>query len=521
MEATVIPILIWLVGLAGACVAGWYANSRISRGRASSAENVARRTVLDAESEAETIKKAAFLEAKDEWYKEKFHLEQELDEKKAELRSIEGKLFDREKKLDKKVDILSTKERNIQFRERQLSLRERTVRLKDEQLATIIKEENVRLERISGMSEEEARALLLANLEDKVRQQAAKRAKEIRDEMLARVEQEAKRVLSIAIQRLAADHTLETTVSIVGLPSDEMKGRIIGREGRNIRAFETATGIDVIVDDTPEAVILSGFDPLRREVARITLDHLVQDGRIHPGRIEEVVQKSRSDVERIVKELGEQAAFDVGVLGLDERLVSMLGTLHYRISNGQNVLQHSKEVAWLAGMMAAELGLDQDLAKRAGLLHDIGKAIDHEFDGAHAQLGAEMARKCGENTSVVNAVEGHHRNGETKSAIPILVGAANTISISRPGAQKEALEGYIRRLERLEALARSFDGVEQAYAVQAGREIRVMANSSVVDDAQADQMATDISERIESEGEFAGQVKVIVIRETRAIEYAR
>jgi ribonuclease Y len=521
MELTVVPLLIWMIGLVIVFVLGWLTNSWVSRGRLTSAETLARRIKMDAESEAEALKKAALLEAKDECFKEKLHLEQEIDEKQAELRSLEAKLFDREKKLDKKVDILNTKERNLQFRERQISLRERTVRMKDEQLTAIIKEQNSRLERISGMSEEEAKMLLLLNLEEKVKQQAARRAKEIRDEMMKRVEEEAKAILSTAIQRFAADHTLETTVSVVTLPSDEMKGRIIGREGRNIRAFETATGIDVIVDDTPEAVILSGFDPLRREIARIALERLVQDGRIHPGRIEEVVERARSDTERRIKEIGEQAAFDVGIHGLDERLIFLLGRLSYRIHGGQNILQHSKEVAWLAGMMAAELGLDQESAKRAGLLHDVGKAVEHEFDGKHTQLGADIARKCGESFVIVNAIEAHHQNGETRSPITVLVSAANTISLSRPGAQKEALEGYIRRLERLEALTKTFDAVEQAYAVQAGREIRVMANSSIVDDAQADQLATDIAEKIESEAEFPGQIKVIVIRETRAVEYAR
>jgi ribonuclease Y len=476
---------------------------------------------IEAEHEAETLKKTVFLEAKDEWFKEKLQLEQDLNEKKAELRSLEAKLFDRERKLDKKVDILDTKERNLQLRERQLSIKEKTFRSKDEHLSVIIKEQNARLERISGMSEEEAKALLLSNLEEKVRQQAARRAKEIRDEMLSKVEQEAKEILSTAIQRFAADHTLETTVSVVSLPSDEMKGRIIGREGRNIRSFETVTGIDVIVDDTPEAVILSGFDPLRREIARIALERLVQDGRIHPGRIEEVVEKARNETERRVKEIGEQAAFDVGVHGLDERLVMLLGKLSYHMSGGQNVLQHSKEVAWIAGMMAAELGLNQEIAKRAGLLHDIGKAIEHEFDGTHTQVGVDIVRKCGESPIIVNAIEAHHQNGEVRSPITVLVGAADTVSLSRPGAQKDALEGYIRRLERLEALARTCDGVEQAYVVQAGREIRIMANSSIVDDIQADQLATEITEKIEAEGEFPGQIKVVVIRETRAIEYAR
>ena len=516
-----IYLLIYAFGLIIVFLAGWFLNNKIGQSKIANAESFAQKITGDATREAESIKRTAELEAKDEWYKAKLNFEKETEDRKSELERLQSEMTDRERKLDKKVDILNNKERNIQIKERQLATRERTVRAKDEQLSRTIREQNAKLERIAGMTEEEARSILMANLENKVTREASLRAKEIKDRIIADAEREGREIIALSIQRCAADHTVESTVSVVALPSDEMKGRIIGREGRNIRSFETCTGIDVIVDDTPEAVILSGFDPIRREVARIALERLVLDGRIHPGRIEEVVEKARQDMDGIIREAGEQTAFEVGIPGLHEKLVELMGRLKYRTSYGQNVLQHSKEVSFLAGMMAVELHLDQQEAKRAGLLHDIGKAIDHEMAGTHTEIGADLVRKYGEDEIIINAVAGHHEDVEPTSTITALVEAADAISGSRPGARRETLEGYIRRLERLEELADSFDGVDKTYAIQAGREIRVMVNCESVDDVQAEEMVSNIADKIEAEMEYPGQIKVTVIREMRAVDYAR
>ena len=378
-----------------------------------------------------------------------------------------------------------------------------------------------KLERIAGLTTQEAKRLLLANLEARAKQEAAQMIKEIKDKALQTATKEAKEIITSAIQRCAAEHTVESTVSVVSLPNDEMKGRIIGREGRNIRSFEIATGIDVIVDDTPEAVILSGFDPIRRETARIALERLVLDGRIHPGRIEEIVAKAKQEVEEDIFEAGEQTCYDVGIHGLHPDLIRLLGRLKYRTSYGQNVLQHSKEVAYLAGLMAAELELDVNIAKRAGLLHDIGKALDHNVEGTHTSIGFQIAKKYNENAITMNAILAHHEDVEPESLIAVLVGAADAISGSRPGARRETLEAYIKRLEQLEELADSFSGVEKAYAIQAGREIRVMVQHEKRDDAQAAQLASDIAAKIQAEMEYPGQIKVTVIRETRSVEYAK
>ncbi|HID95870.1 MAG TPA: ribonuclease Y [Candidatus Latescibacteria bacterium] len=502
-------------------ILGWLFNNKIAQGKVANANAFAEKIIADAKREAETIKKTATLEARDEWHREKARFERETREKREEIQRLEGQIADRERKLDRKVDLLSTKERELQARERELSAREKRVRARDEQLSVIIKQQNMRLERIAGMTQEQAKSLLMANLENKARQEAAQRAKEIKDRAIAQANREAKEIIAMAIQRCATDHTVESTVSVVSLPNDDMKGRIIGREGRNIRAFETATGVDVIVDDTPEAVILSGFDRVRREIARIALERLISDGRIHPGRIEEIVEKTKQDMEEIIQEAGEQAAFEVGIHGLHPQVIKLLGKLKYRTSYGQNVLQHSKEVAHLSGLMAAELGLDVATAKRAGLLHDIGKATDQESEGTHSQIGVELAQKYNESELIQNAIAAHHEDAEPTSLISVLVQAADAISGARPGARRETLEGYIKRLERLEELADSFEGVEKAYAIQAGREIRVMVASDVVDDARAEQMACDIADRIEAEMEYPGQIKVTVIRERRAVDYAR
>ena len=516
-----IQVLIYGAGLIIVFLAGWLLNSRIGQSKIANAERFAQKITEDAMREAESIKRTAELEAKDEWYKAKLSFEKETEGRKTELERLQMEMTDRERKLDKKVDILNNKERNVQIKERQFTTRERAVRAKDEQLSRTIREQNAKLERIAGMTEEEAKGLLMANLENRVKREAALRAKEIKDRIIASAEKEGREIIALAIQRCAADHTVESTVSVVALPSDEMKGRIIGREGRNIRSFETCTGIDVIVDDTPEAVILSGFDPIRREIARIALERLVLDGRIHPGRIEEVVEKARQDMEGVIREAGEQMAFEVGISELHEKMIKLLGRLKYRTSYGQNVLQHSKEVAFLAGIMAAELQLDQQTARRAGLLHDIGKAMDHEMVGTHTEIGMELAKKYGEDEVIVNAIAGHHGDVEPTSTITALVEAADAISGSRPGARRETLEGYIRRLERLEEMADSFEGVDKTYAIQAGREVRVMVNCEMLDDIQTEQLVSDIASKIEAEMEYPGQIKVTVIREMRAVDYAR
>ena len=513
---TLWPVFVVLAAVV-AFVVGWLVNDRVKQGKIAGAEAFAKKIVVDATKEAESIRERAALEAENEWHKarEKSAAERE------ELEKFESRLADRERRLDKKVDVLEAKERGIRNRERGLSLREKSVQAKNTQLTEMIQEQNAQLERIAGMRSEEAKALLMANLERKAKQEAAQRAKEIKDRAISEAEKEAREIIIRAIQRCAADHVVESTVSVVSLPSDEMKGRIIGREGRNIRAFETATGVEVIVDDTPEAVILSGFDSIRREIGRIALERLISNGRIHPARIEEVVEKTRQEMEEIIQQAGEQAAYDVGVHGIHPKLLHYLGRLRYRTSYGQNVLQHSKEVAYLSGLMAGELGLDEVLAQRAGLLHDIGKAADQEMEGTHTQVGLELARRFDEGEIVQNAIAGHHEDVPAISLITVLVEAADAISGARPGARRETLESYVRRLERLEELADSFTGVEKAYAIQAGREIRVIVDSGSADDAYAEQLASDIAEKIQAQMEYPGQIKVTVIREKRAVDYAR
>jgi len=392
---------------------------------------------------------------------------------------------------------------------------------KNHHLDEILHRQNEKLEKIAGMSTEEAKKLLISNLENEARTAAAKQIKEIKDEAERNASKISRKIITLAIERCAADHVVESTVSVVDLPNDEMKGRIIGREGRNIRAFENATGIDVIIDDTPEAVILSGFDPIRREVARLSLEKLVKDGRIHPGRIEELVEKTRKELNEEIMEIGESTILDLNIHGVHTEIVRLLGRLRYRTSYGQNVLQHSKEVAFVASLLASELGIDPVVAKRAGLLHDIGKAADHEMEGPHAEIGAEFARRYGENDIIINAIAAHHEDVEAESLIAHVISAADAISGARPGARRETLENYIRRLEKLEKIADAFDGVEKSYAIQAGREIRILVSHKRIDDAQAAQLAGDISRKIEDDMEYPGQIKVVVIRETRAVEYAR
>lgn len=513
-------IAIVIVGIAS-FIGGWLASKKIGQSKIANAEKMAEKIIHDAEITATTMRKEKLLEVKDEWLKQKQNFENETKTRRNELMKLEKQLTNREINMDRKVDLLTNKEKKLNQIEKNLTDKENKVTRLETDLERIIKEQNEKLERISGISNEEAKRILMENLIDKAKQEAAQILKDIKDEARQNANKEAKEIIIQAIQRTAADHSVETTVSVVNLPSDEMKGRIIGREGRNIRAFETATGIEVIVDDTPEAVILSGFDPYRREIARIALERLITDGRIHPARIEEVADKSKKEMEEKIVEIGEQALLETGVHSVHPELVKLLGKLNYRTSYGQNVLQHSKEVAFLTGLMAADLGLDANLAKRAGLLHDLGKAIDKTTEGTHTQIGAEIAKKYKEHPIVINSILSHHEDVEPISPISILVQAADAVSGSRPGARRETLEGYVKRLEKLEQLAESFSGVVKTYAIQAGREIRVMVEHERIDDAMADQLASDIADKIQAELEYPGQIKVTVIREYRSIGYAK
>lgn len=510
-------ILVLFLGL----VVGWFVNKKVSESHLKHTRKLAENIISEAQREAETQKKAAILEAKDEWYQAKLRFEKETQESRGELKKQERRLEEKEQNINRKVDYLEKREVELGERQQQLDGKLQTIADKNDELARILTYQNEKLEKIAGMSQEEAKKLLISNLESAARHEAAKKIREIREETERNAVKESREILTLAIERCAADHVVESTVSVVDLPSDEMKGRIIGREGRNIRAFENATGIDVIIDDTPEAVILSGFDPIRREVARLSLEKLVKDGRIHPGRIEEIVEKTRKELLEEIRETGEQTCLDLNIHGLHPELVKLLGRLKYRTSYGQNVLQHSKEVAFLSSLLAGELGADPVIAKRAGLLHDIGKAADHEMEGGHATIGGELVKRYGENEKIVNAVGAHHEDIEATSMLTHLVSAADAISGARPGARRETLENYIRRLEKLEKIADAFEGVEKSYAIQAGREIRILVNFKRVDDAQATDLCSEIARKIEGDMEYPGQIKVVVVRETRAVDYAR
>jgi ribonuclease Y len=500
---------------------GWYTYKKVSESKVVSAEKLAEKIIREAQKEAETRKRSAVLEAKDEWYKAKANFEKDTQAARQQLQSLERRLGEREGSLNRRADLLERKERELRRLERDTLTKEKAIEERNRELAELIREQNARLEKIAGLTAEEAKALLMSNLESEARHEAARLLNEIRENALRDADKEVRKILTLAIQRCAAEHVVESTVSVVSLPNDEMKGRIIGREGRNIRAFETVTGVDVIIDDTPEAVILSGFDPIRREVARVALERLINNGRIHPGRIEEVVTKTQKEMEEQIRETGEQTCLEVGIHGLHPELVRLLGRLRYRSSYGQNVLEHSKEVAYLSGMMASELGLDAAIAKRAGLLHDIGKAADHEAEGTHAQIGRELVVKYGEAPVVTDAVAGHHNDPQPDTLMAVLVQAADAVSGARPGARRETLETYVRRLEKLERIADSFPGVGKAYAIQAGREIRIMVEHKEVDDAKASALASEIARKVERELEYPGQIKIVVIRETRAVDYAK
>jgi ribonuclease Y len=479
-----------------------------------SAKEDAKKIREGATKECESIKREALLEAKEEALKVKNELERENRERRADIQRLEKRLLQKEESLDRKYEVIEKKEEALTNKETEVD------KLKTE-LQEIHQRHRRELERISGLSSDEAKVLLLKDVEEEIQQEIAMKIRELEIRAKEESERKAREIISLAIQKCAADHVTEATVSVVALPNDEMKGRIIGREGRNIRALETLTGIDLIIDDTPEAVILSGFDPVRREVARLALEKLIADGRIHPARIEEMVEKSQKEVEAIIKEEGERATFETGIHGLHPEIIKLLGRLKFRTSYGQNVLQHSIEVSHLCGVMAGELGADITLAKRAGLLHDIGKAVNHEVEGPHVSIGADLAKKYRESFQVVNAIAAHHGDVEANTVEAVLVQAGDAVSAARPGARRETLETYIKRLEKLENIADSFDGVEKAYAIQAGREIRIMVKPDKIDDLNAVRIAREIVKRIEEELEYPGQIKVTVIRETRAVEYAK
>jgi len=514
------------IGLAGISAAvffglGYFLRKFYAKSKIKNAEDRAKKMLEDAKVDAGKLRHEAELQAKDVLLKLRTEFEKETKDRRQELIILEKRLIQKEENLDRKVDVLDRKDKEHERREHSLVEKEKLLVSKDKEMERLLQEEKEKLQSISGMTRDEARQLLLKKLEDDVKQEAAIFIKRSEEEAREKADKEARKIIGLAIQRCAADHTVETTVSVVHLPSDEMKGRIIGREGRNIRALEIATGIDVIIDDTPEAVILSGFDPIKREIAKLSLERLLQDGRIHPGRIEEIVEKVKKEMESTMREEGEKALFDTGLHGVHPEIIKLLGRLKYRTSYGQNVLQHSKEVAHLMGVMASELKLDFTLAKRIGLLHDIGKAISQEVEGTHSKLGSDLARKYGESENICHAIEAHHQDIEPKTLLAVLVQAADAISATRPGARRETLETYVKRLEKLEAIADSFKGVAKAYAIQAGREIRVMVQPEKVTDAQAAVMARDITKKIEEGLEYPGQIKVTVVRETRAIEYAK
>lgn len=515
----------WVLVVCAAMVAGlalgWMVKARHFRNKLESSRNLSARIVDEAKKEAETIKKEAMLQAKENLLKLKTEFESDTRDRKAELDGLEKRLRVKEESLDRRSDGLTQKEQAVENREKALLQKESQLQEKHDRCDRMLEEQTLKLEQIAGITSDEAKNFLLQSMEAAARRDAALLIRKIEEEAKRTADNQAREIIAYAIQRYAGDYVAENTVSVVNLPSDEMKGRIIGREGRNIRAIEAATGIDLIVDDTPEAVVLSSFDPVRREVARLSLERLITDGRIHPGRIEDIVKKVKSEVDAIIKETGERISFDAGVHDLHPELITLLGSLKYRTSYSQNVLQHSIDVAHLTGMMAAELKMNIKEAKRAGLLHDIGKAIDHKVEGTHAAIGADYAKRFGESARIVQAIGTHHEDGRCNTLLGVLVQAADTLSAARPGARREMLESYVKRLEELENIANSFSGVEKCFAIQAGREIRILVENEKISDNDTVMLCQDIIKKIEAELAYPGQIKVTVIRETRVSDFAR
>jgi len=500
---------------------GWMFNSKLGKKSIASSEERAKQIIDDAQKEANNLKREKLLEVKDEWYKKKTEFDSEVQQKRQKISNLEKQLTAREENTEKKFDFVIKKEKENKQTEKELLDQKKLIEQKYSDIKKLEDEQNIKLEKISGLTADDAKRMLIDNMVNQAKQDSTLLIKEVLDKAKSEAKKEAQKVIVQAIQRTAADHSVETTVSVVQIQSDEMKGRIIGKEGRNIRSFEAVTGVDVIVDDTPEAVILSSFDQFRREVARVSLERLIADGRIHPARIEEVVEKVKQELEEDMIKEGENTILQLGLHNMHQELIKHIGRMRYRSSYGQNLLGHSIEVAYLTGIMAAELGLDITLAKRAGLLHDVGKTVDKSVEGPHALIGYELTKKFKEHPIVVNAVGSHHEDIEMEHPIASLVQAADAISGARPGARREPLEGYVKRLETLEALAKSFEGVAKTYAIQAGREVRVVVEHDKIDDIVADKLSHDIAQKIEEEMEYPGQIKVTVIREVRKINYAK
>ncbi len=515
----IIPMIVVLIVLF--FYLGWWFNSRVGKKSIASADERSKLIIEDAQKEANNLKREKLLEVKDEWYRKKVEFDTEVNQKRQKLTNLEKQIQAREENSEKKFDLVLKKEKENRKLEKELSDLKTQLELRSSEVQRLESEQNERLEKISGLSSDDAKKMLMENMVQQARQDSVQTIKEIQDKAKLDAKKEAQKIIVQAIQRTAADHSIETTVSVVQIQNDEMKGRIIGKEGRNIRAFEAATGVDVIVDDTPEAVILSSFDQFRREIARVSLERLIADGRIHPARIEEVVIKVTQELEEELIREGENTILQLGLHNMHQELIKHIGRMRYRSSYGQNLLQHSVEVAYLTGIMASEIGLDTSIAKRAGLLHDVGKTVDKSIEGPHALIGYDLTKKFKEHPIVVNAVGSHHEDIEMEHPIAALVQAADAISGARPGARREPLEGYVKRLENLELLAKSFEGVAKTYAIQAGREIRVVVEQEKVDDIFAEKLAHDIASKIEEEMEYPGQIKVTVIREVRKIGYAK